>query len=189
MKHHSLGLMLIFTCALYAQPIGIVEGAGNEADLFDSGISSDNRAQMAMALNTLLSNEFILYTKTLKYHWNVTGPFFGPLHSLFRTQYETLNSQIDMIAERVRSLGHKALGTLEEFSQYAVITEQPNINPKDLDMIHHLLKDHETIIKMIRTYTDLSAKLNDMGSNNFLATLLETHEKMAWMLRAHLVTQ
>jgi starvation-inducible DNA-binding protein len=53
-------------------------------------------------------------------------------------------------------------------------------------MIRNLLNDHETIIKQIRKDIDLTAKINDMGTNNFLCDLIEKHEKTAWMLRAHL---
>ncbi len=150
------------------------------------GISEKNRQEMANRLNTLLANEFMLYTKTLKYHWNVTGKFFGPLHSLFGEQYATLLTFIDGTAERIRMLGFMPYGTLQEFSSHATMQEEPGTNPDDTTMIQNLLNDHETIIRELRTDIDLSAKMNDIGTNNFLSDHIEKYEKIAWMLRSHL---
>lgn len=155
-------------------------------NMINIGISEKNRQEIANTLNKLLANEFVLYTKTLKYHWNVTGKLFGPLHSFFGDQYAQLLECIDATAERIRTIGFIPYGTLQEFSSHATLKEEPNINPNDTGMIKNLLEDHETIIQELRNFIDLSSKLNDMGTNNFLSDLLEKHEKMAWMLRAHL---
>ena len=56
-------------------------------------------------LNTLLSDEYVLYTKTRNYHWNVVGPRFNDLHKFFEAQYETLNEIVDAVAERTRAVG------------------------------------------------------------------------------------
>lgn len=149
-------------------------------------LSEKSRAQIAGELNKLLSNEYVLYTKTLKYHWNVVGPFFGPLHKLFNEQYEQLLEIVDATAERIRSLQGIAFGTLQEFSSAATIKEQPGVNPSDMEMIRDLLDGYEEIIKQIRPIINLTASLNDMGTNNYLSDLVEKHEKTAWMLRSHL---
>jgi starvation-inducible DNA-binding protein len=146
-------------------------------------ITQQNRKQMSTSLNKLLASEYVLYTKTFKFHWNVVGKWFGPLHTLFEKQYGLLATNVDMIAERVRALDFYAYGTLTEFIEHSVIPEEPDTNPSDSDMIKILVGDHETVIMHIRQYIALSAQLNDMGTNNFLATLIEVHEKMAWMLR------
>lgn len=149
-------------------------------------VSEKTRSQMADTLNILLANEYVLYTKTLKFHWNVRGPFFGALHGLFQKQYEQLLEIVDDVAERVRALGHLSHGTLKEFSANATLAEEPGKNPDYTTMIRLLLEDHEAIIRQIRKDIDLAAELHDMGTNNFLSDLIETHEKTAWMLRAHL---
>jgi starvation-inducible DNA-binding protein len=149
-------------------------------------LSEKTRKQMSDKLNDLLSNEFVLYTKTLNYHWNVHGPLFGPLHALFQKDYEELLDIVDDVAERVRSLGHLSLGSLKEFLAHATVKENPTKHLEAMAMIKNLLADHEAIIKQIRKDIELSAKLDDMGTNNFLCDLIEKHEKMAWMLRAHL---
>jgi len=150
------------------------------------GLSEKHRKEVATHLNTLLANEFLLYVKTLKYHWNVEGPHFGPLHALFKEQYEKLLDTVDDVAERVRALGHTSFGTMKEFMNHTSLTEKPGNYPNDLDMIKDLLEDHEAIIRHIRKDVDFTAKINDMGTNNFLCDLMEQHEKTAWMLRAHL---
>lgn len=150
------------------------------------GLDAVARAQSVEKLAVLLANEYVLYTKTLKCHWNVEGKHFGALHLFFKEQYETLFAIVDDVAERSRSLGVMALGTLCEFSAHATIREQPAENPNDLAMIAWLLADHETIIRQLRTYVDETAQAGDEGTSNFLTDIMEQHEKMAWMLRAHI---
>lgn len=154
--------------------------------MVDIGLSEKNRMIVAERLNRLLANEYVLYTKALKYHWNVKGKHFGPLHALFQKQYEQLFEFIDATAERSLAIGFEAIGTLSEFTQYATLAEQPGENPDERDMIEYLLTDHESIIKQLRDDIDLTIEMNDSGTNNFLADLIEKHEKIAWMLRAHL---
>jgi len=154
--------------------------------MINTRLDSATKKQVSDQLNNLLANEYVLYTKTLKYHWNVVGPFFGPLHDLFGKQYEQLSMNIDRIAERVRALEQMAFGTLSEFQKHATISETPGTNPDASGMIKDLLEGHETVISQLREILDLSAEVNDMGTNNFLGDLIEQHEKTAWMLRAHL---
>ena len=126
----------------------------------------------------------MLYTKTLKFHWNVEGKHFGSLHEFFKQQYEQLFVVVDDVAERVRALDHASFGTLQEFSKHATLPEQPGVNPDDLGMLALLLADHEQIIRQLRKDVDGTAAMGDMGTSNFLTDLMEQHEKMAWMLRA-----
>lgn len=148
--------------------------------------SEKARKEIAGALHLLLANEYVLYTKTQKFHWNVEGKWFGPLHQLFENQYEQLADIVDKVAERSLQLGIKTIGTLTEFLKLTSLQEAPGKNPNDTKMIEILLLDHEAVIEQIRENIDLTAQLNDMGTNNFLCDLIERHEKIAWMLRAHL---
>jgi starvation-inducible DNA-binding protein len=141
---------------------------------------------VSVELNKLLANEYALYTKTLKFHWNVRGKHFGPLHALFQKHYEQLLDMADRVAERVRALDLYAYGTLKEFATHMTISEHPGVNPADLEMIKILVGDHETVIQQLRPMIKLAVSVQDEGTNNMLADLIEEHEKMAWMLRAHL---
>lgn len=152
----------------------------------DIGLSNEQRDSVVKILNTLLSDEYVLYTKTRNYHWNVTGPQFNDLHKFFEEQYSELNVVADDVAERARSLGGWALGTLKEFIQHARVNEDPGQYPGAREMIANLLADHEAIVRQLRTDLETAEKHHDMGTNDFLTGLMEKHEKMAWMLRAFL---
>lgn len=152
----------------------------------DIGISEKNCSNVAEILNKLLANEYVLYTKTLNYHWNVVGEDFYPLHLFFRKQYEELFEIIDDVAERARTVGGKTIASLKEFQKLSSIDESLFGDGKTAhEMLHQLLRDHETIIKQIRKDIDVTLdKYADAGTSNFLTDLIEKQEKMAWMLRA-----
>jgi starvation-inducible DNA-binding protein len=151
------------------------------------GIDSRNREAVIQILNNLLADEYTLYTKTRKYHWNVSGPRFHPLHEFFKAQYTQLDVIVDDVAERIPQLGGKAIATIEEFAQLARIKEDAGQYPDANKMLSNLLSDHESIIRTLRVDADACAdKYHDMGTNDFLIGLMEQHEKDAWMIRAHL---
>ena len=160
------------------------EKSGMEANI---GLSQEQRGGVVNILNALLSDEYLLYTKTRNYHWNVTGPQFHDLHKFFEEQYTELNEIVDEVAERGRSLDGWAFGTMNEFSQHTRLKEHPGQYPKAREMIVNLLSDHEAVIRQLRSDLEICAeKYHDIGTNDFLTGLMEQHEKMAWMLRAFL---
>jgi starvation-inducible DNA-binding protein len=151
------------------------------------GISKENRGAVVQLLNTLLADEFLLYTKARNYHWNVTGPQFSELHGLFETQYNELNEIVDEVAERARALGGKATGTLSEFLKSARLREQPGQYPDVGGMLSNLLADYEAITRNLRNEIRMCAdKYQDEGTAGFLTELIAKHEKTAWMLRAYI---
>ena len=150
------------------------------------GLSDQVRKAVSDLLGVLLANQFVVYAKTLKFHWNVRGMEFKPLHLFFEEQYEQMLDLVDEVAERIRTLGHLAPATMAEYLEHSTVGEAPGENPTDKGMIQALLRDHETIIQLVRKDVDATAELGDMGTNNFLCDVLEKHEKMAWMLRAFL---
>ncbi len=151
------------------------------------GMSDGSRQNVVTILNDVLADEYVLYTKTRNYHWNVVGPQFNDLHKFFEAQYSELNDIVDDVAERARALGGRALGTLAEFSQHARLKEQPGTYPDATGMLRDLLGDHEAVIRRLREDLEVvMEKHRDAGTNDFLTGLMEQHEKMAWMLRAFL---
>jgi len=153
----------------------------------DIGISGENRQGTVGVLNVILSDEFMLYTKTRNYHWNIVVSQFNELHKFLEKQYEELAVNMDDVAERARVIGGHALGTLEEFLRFTRIKEQPGQYPIASEMIEKLLHDHEIIIRSLRNdQKTCSDKYNDVGTSDFLVGLLQKHEKMAWMLRSSL---
>lgn len=150
------------------------------------GLSETARSTAVEVLNTLLADEYLLYTKTRGFHWNVTGPSFHALHQFFELQYGELDDILDRVAERVRQLGGRAAGTLAELAKATRLKESPKARPEAAAMIQALLSDHEAVIRALRSDLETVAKSGDEGTTDFLTGLLESHEKMAWMLRAHL---
>jgi starvation-inducible DNA-binding protein len=151
------------------------------------GLLDKSREAIVQILDARLCDEYVLFTKTRKYHWNVTGPRFSQLHEFFKEQYEAIDEMVDETAERSRHLGGKSLGTLEEFADYSSIEEDPGEYPDAQTMISNLLRDHEIIIQTLRKNIDESEeKYHDIVTSNFFQAAVQKHEKMAWMLRAHL---
>jgi starvation-inducible DNA-binding protein len=142
------------------------------------------RTTIVDLLNSLLADEYVLYTKTRNYHWNVVGPQFNDLHKFFEKQYEALNEVVDEVAERARTLGGRAWGTLAEFVKATRLRERPGESPDARGMIADLLADHESLVRQLRRDLEVAAKHGDAGTNDFLTGLMEKHEKTAWMLRA-----
>ena len=110
------------------------------------GLSDKNLKSITGVLSSVLSDAILLYTKTRKFHWNVSGNSFMELHKLFEKQYKILEEAIDEIAERINKLGAKTPGTMQEFLQMASLKESPGKYPSQKDMINELLKDHEAVI-------------------------------------------
>ncbi|MEL6654998.1 MAG: DNA starvation/stationary phase protection protein [Bacteroidota bacterium] len=160
----------------------------NSADQgIEIGIKSSDRTAVVQMLNHMLADQHVLYIKLRNYHWNVEGMYFQQLHALFEEQYNGIAVQIDDIAERVRSLGHYAPGSMQEFRDLSRLQESGNLNGDHRLMLQNILADHEMIIQVLRQ--DLEAAMNDYndaGTSDFLTALMEAHEKMAWMVRAHL---
>lgn len=151
------------------------------------GLSPAQRQGVITILTKLLADEYVLYTKTRNYHWNVVGPQFNDLHKFFEAQYNELNTVVDDVAERARSLDGNAIGTLAEFVEHTRLSENPGQYPPANDMLARLLADHEAMIRQLRVDLEACADTyKDMGTNDFLTGLMEQHEKMAWMLRAFL---
>ena len=150
------------------------------------GISKAHLQPLATMLNTLLADEYVLYTKTRNYHWNVTASNFMELHKLFEGQYEELDTVIDDIAERSRALGHYSLGSLKQFLAVTRLTEDDKATTAK-QMLQNLLNDHETIIRILRNDIQVAAdKYKDVGTSDFFTGLLKQHEKTAWFIRSYL---
>jgi starvation-inducible DNA-binding protein len=151
------------------------------------GISPKNLQAVATELSKLLADEFVLYTKTRNAHWNVEGPDFHSMHIFFGQQYEALDDTMDGVAERIRQLGHYAPATLQSFLSLTHLTEKLAGKNDSMGFIKELVTDHENIIIFIREKINVFAnEYGDAGTSDFITGLMEEHEKMAWMLRAHL---
>ena len=151
------------------------------------GISEKHLKNVTDCLSIALANEMTLYVKTRKAHWNVTGDSFMELHKLFENQYKQLEESIDEVAERIGKLGEKTIGTMQEYCKLATIKESIGKYPSSKEMIKELLKDHETIIIQYRKdLENCNTKYKDAGTADFITSLMEQHETIAWTLRRYL---
>jgi starvation-inducible DNA-binding protein len=152
------------------------------------GIKSAFTADAAQSLNRLLADEHVLYIKTRNAHWNVEGRDFHAQHKFFEEQYHQLEEIIDEVAERIRSIGHYAVASMQKFLELTHLTEESREKNDSAGFIKELLQDHETIIFHMReNIPQYDEKWKDSGTGDFITGIMEIHEKMAWMLRAHLV--
>ena len=148
----------------------------------DIGLKDNARQAVADTLGKLLADTYVLYVKTQNFHWNVTGPRFPYLHTLFQQQYEELSAATDEVAERIRALGHHAPGTMAEFLKLASVRE-PAAGLDTDAMVGALLADHETILREARAAQRQIQEAGDEESSDLVIGRLAAHGKAAWMLR------
>jgi starvation-inducible DNA-binding protein len=153
------------------------------ANEIDIGISKKDRAAIADGLGHLLADTYSLYLKTHNFHWNVTGPMFQTLHLMFETHYNELWTATDLIAERIRSLGHFAPGTYSDFAKLSSIKETAGV-PKAREMIKLLVSGHEAVTRTARSLYPAVQKAGDEATADLLTQRIQLHEKTAWMLRS-----
>ena len=147
------------------------------------GINENDRAKIVEGLSALLADSFTLYMMTHNFHWNVTGPQFNSLHAMFMDQYTEQWNALDIIAERIRALGHPAPGTFAEFAKLTSVKEVSGV-PKANDMVRHLVDAQETTARTARKLFPVVEAANDQPTADLLTQRLEIHEKTAWMLRS-----
>jgi starvation-inducible DNA-binding protein len=149
----------------------------------DIGISADDREKIVEGLSVLLADSYTLYLMTHNFHWNVTGPQFNSLHNMFMLQYTEQWNALDLIAERIRALGHPAPGTYKQFVKLASIKEVEGV-PKATDMVRHLVAAQEATARTARQLFPVVDAANDQPTADLLTQRMEVHEKTAWMLRS-----
>ncbi len=149
----------------------------------DIGISGSDRKKLAEGLSRLLADTYTLYLKTHNFHWNVTGPMFQTLHLMFETHYNELALAVDLIAERIRALGHVAPGSYKAYAKLSTIREEDNV-PAATAMIRSLVKGHEAVARTARSVFPVAESANDQPTADLLTQRLQIHEKTAWMLRS-----
>ena len=149
----------------------------------DIGISQQHREEIAQGLSHLLADTYTLYLKTHNFHWNVTGPMFQTLHLMFETQYNELALAVDLVAERIRSLGFPAPGTYKQYAALSIIKEEEGV-PAAKDMIRLLLEGQEAVVRTARSLYPSVEDARDEATADLLTQRIQLHEKTAWMLRS-----
>jgi len=151
------------------------------------GISTQDRSAIAQGLSRLLADSYTLYLKTHNYHWNVTGPMFNTLHLMFEQQYTELATAVDLIAERIRALGHAAPGSYKAYAKMTDIAEEEGV-PNAQEMIRQLVAGQEAVVRTARSIFPAVEAASDEPTADLLTQRMQVHEKNAWMLRSMLET-
>ncbi|KWT97863.1 MULTISPECIES: Dps family protein [unclassified Variovorax] len=160
------------------------ESGGRNAPIINIGIDREDRAAIAEGLSRVLADTYTLYLTTHNFHWNVTGPHFNSLHAMFMAQYTELWGSTDVIAERIRALGHYAPGSYAEFSKIATVPDVPRDPPKAMDMVRILVKGHETVSRIAREFIPVAEEAGDDPTADMLTARCTVHDQTAWMLRS-----
>lgn len=149
----------------------------------DFGIAEADRLKIVEGLTHLLADTYTLYLKTHNFHWNVTGPMFQTLHTMFMVLYNEQWLAIDLVAERIRSLGSHAPGTYEEFARLTSIKSSKGL-PNAREMISELVEGQQAVARTARQLFPIAEQVNDQPTCDLLTQRMQIHEKNAWMLRS-----
>lgn len=149
----------------------------------DIGLKFEDRKRVAQGLGVLLADTYALYLKTQNFHWNVVGPNFGSLHSLFEKQYEELAENVDQIAERIRALGFPTPATFSIFQSTTSVKEERGTPPAER-MLESLIEGHEVVIRTVNQINAVAEQCHDLPTMDMMCALSASHQKAAWMLKS-----
>ncbi|MCC5832709.1 MAG: DNA starvation/stationary phase protection protein [Chlamydiales bacterium] len=141
--------------------------------------------KIAEKLAHFLSDSFVLYVKTLNYHWNMVGKEFYMYHKLLQEQYEELQEAIDELAERIRMLGRVAPGSMKEFLELSCLKESLDVKTAE-QMVQELAGAHEEMVEHCHEIIKFTDEAQDQGTSDLLVERIRSHAKQAWLLRSHL---
>ena len=147
------------------------------------GIAEKDRNRSADAIKRLLADTYTLYLRTHGYHWNVEGPHFQQLHTLFMEQYTEMWTAVDELAERIRALGEYAPRSYSEMSSLSSLEEESGM-PGWREMVTNLATGHEKVAKSAREVLRIAEEIGDDATSDVVTPRITIHEKTAWMLRA-----
>jgi starvation-inducible DNA-binding protein len=163
----------------------LAEAAASASNI-DIGIKSGDRKKIADGLSHYMADAFTLYLKTHNFHWNVTGPMFNSLHTMFETQYTEQWGALDEVAERIRALGYNAPGSYKEYLALTSIPEEPGLTDSAdwREMVRQLVAGNEAVCRTARKVLSTADDAGDDPTADLMTQRLQTHEKYAWMLRS-----
>ena len=144
-----------------------------------------NHDERVEALSRFLADSYTLYLKTHNFHWNVKGPMFSTLHTLFETQYTDLALAVDEIAERIRAIGAPAPGSYAAFARLTQIKEAETV-PSAVEMVEQLAADQDAVVRSANAVFAAAQEAGDEATADLAIGRMQVHEKNAWMLRSHL---
>ena len=147
------------------------------------GLPIKESEELVYELNGLLSNYQIYYQNLRGLHWNIRGKRFFDLHIKFEELYNDSQIKIDLIAERVLTLGGVPLHTFSDYIANSKLKVGKNIS-KDVDAIQLILESLSTLLQIERVILNKSGAINDEGTNAMMSDFIAEQEKTNWMLKA-----
>ena len=149
------------------------------------GLDQEKTKDIAHDLNVLLANFQTYYQNLRGVHWNIKGKRFFDLHIKFEELYTDANLKVDMIAERILTLGVTPLHTFEDYTAISKVPVGKNVSQDELAV--RLIVDSITeLLKIERKILDTSNEANDEGTNSMMSDFITEQEKTVWMLKAWL---
>lgn len=161
----------------------ILKSQPKSVDRIDIGLDPKYCDEASAALTDILAANYRLLIKTHVYHWNVVGPLFKPLHELTEAHYGALFEASDIIAERIRALGHLAPAKIATAAQFSPKGGDVGHLAAE-DIVHDLIADHGAVVKTMRDVAEKAGDARDKVTEDMLTQRLTFHEKALWMLRA-----
>ncbi|GAA3687064.1 DNA starvation/stationary phase protection protein [Nonomuraea antimicrobica] len=151
-------------------------------------LSEEARSYSCERLNQILADTQILYALYKKHHWLMRGPTFYQLHLLLDKHAEEQEKLVDLIAERVQTLGGIAVGDPRHVAEITVVPRPPNGAEEVPAMLSRLIEAHETILLAAHDAASRAAEMGDDGTNDLLVSdVIRTGELQIWFLVEHLV--
>ena len=150
-----------------------------------NSIPEKTRVELIKMLNKSLASTSDLYTQLKQAHWNIKGHHFISLHKLFDDIAEQVEEQVDIIAERITSLGGTALGTLQDAIKNTQLRQYPNNIFAAKDHLEHLTHNFAILGELSRTNITLAEELDDYGTSDLYIDLVRMLDKNLWFLEAY----
>lgn len=152
------------------------------------GLDARQSKELGQELNTLLANFQVYYMNLRGIHWNIKGKRFFDLHAKFEELYDDANLKVDMVAERVLTLGEVPLHTFGDYMKIAKVPQGKNIT-EDEKAIRLIVDSLTELLKIERRILEASDKADDEGTNSMMSDFITEQEKTVWMMKAWLAEE
>ncbi|PIB28311.1 DNA starvation/stationary phase protection protein [Maribacter sp. 4U21] len=152
------------------------------------GLDAEKSKVIGADLNILLANFQRYYQSLRGIHWNIKGKRFFDLHIKFEELYDDANLKVDLIAERILTLGVVPLHTFEDYTEQATVPAGKDIT-KDEEAIRLIVDSLKELLLIERKLLDASADANDEGTNSMMSDFITEQEKTVWMMKAWLTEE
>ncbi|WP_340074944.1 Dps family protein [Leptobacterium sp. I13] len=149
------------------------------------GLNAQKTNEIIKELNTLLANFQLYYQNLRGIHWNIRGKRFFDLHVKFEELYNDAQLKVDMVAERVLTLGGTPLHTFEDYVKAAKVPVGKNVSV-DENAVVLIVNSLTGLLKIERQILDKSDEANDEGTNSMMSDFITEQEKTIWMMKAWL---